>query len=246
MGRREEAATLFWQAAELYLELQDLADEGRARNNAAIALIELNRHDEARTELLRAIECNAPYGHAATPWKAFNLLTRLEQATGNREAAAWARQRAIAAFLAYRRDGGENLTGRQTPQLAAGVARAIQENETEAAARQLEELQQHPDLPGYLEPLIPALQRTLTGSRDPALADDPALQYTEAAELKLLLEQILQRIFARSRRAGARAGFVGQCLRTVRPTTGFQFSVNPLDRPRARSTGCTPPGTPDS
>ena len=190
MERREEAVTLSRQAAEIYLGQQDLANEGRARGNAADDLIKLNRHDEARTELLRAIECNAPYGHAAEPWKTFDLLTRLEQATGNPEAAAPARQRAIAAFLDYRRDGGENLTGCPTSQLAAGIARAIQENETEAAARQLAERQQDPDLPGYLEPLIPALKRILAGSRDPALADDPKLDYDDAAELKLLLKQI--------------------------------------------------------
>ena len=30
----------------------------------------------------------------------------------------------------------------------------------------------------------------LDGSRDPALADDPALHYSDAVELKLLLEQL--------------------------------------------------------
>jgi hypothetical protein len=39
-------------------------------------------------------------------------------------------------------------------------------------------------------PLVSALQSILSGSRDPALADDPALNYQEAVEVKLLLERL--------------------------------------------------------
>ncbi len=68
MGHLEEAVTFYRQAADIYVELKDLATEGRARNNIAGTLINLKRYDEARTELLRAIECNKPYGHAVHPW----------------------------------------------------------------------------------------------------------------------------------------------------------------------------------
>jgi hypothetical protein len=38
--------------------------------------------------------------------------------------------------------------------------------------------------------LLPKLQAVLGGSRDMALADDPALDYQDAVELKLLLEEL--------------------------------------------------------
>jgi hypothetical protein len=38
--------------------------------------------------------------------------------------------------------------------------------------------------------LLPKLRAILKGARDPSLADDPALDYDDAAELKLLLEDL--------------------------------------------------------
>ncbi len=38
--------------------------------------------------------------------------------------------------------------------------------------------------------MIPRLHAILDGSRDPALAEDPALDYDDAAELALLLERL--------------------------------------------------------
>ncbi len=102
-----------------------MISEGRARNNLANTLIKLQRYDEARRELLRAIECNKPFGHAAEPWKMWDILHDLEQATGNPQAAAQARGQAIQSYLAYRRAGGEN----QNPgaKLCALVAQAIRQ-----------------------------------------------------------------------------------------------------------------------
>ena len=59
-GRSEEAVRFCVQAAEIYRELDDRASEGRVRDNAANNLLRLGRHDEARWELDRAIECKAP------------------------------------------------------------------------------------------------------------------------------------------------------------------------------------------
>ena len=72
------------------------------------ALIRLGRLDQARPELLRAIECKKPYGHAALPWTTWEILHNLEQATGHLREARAARQQAMDSFLAYRRAGGEN------------------------------------------------------------------------------------------------------------------------------------------
>jgi len=188
MGRLEESVRFLRQSAAIYVELEDLAGEGRQRNNIAIRLIKLRRYDEARQEILRAIECGKPYGHAAELWKTFDVLHDLERAVGNDTAAAAARERALQAYLAYRRAGGENHTpgGR----LAAAVGQALAAGQTGEVASQLAELRERPDLPAYLQALIPALQAILSGSRDPALASDPGLYYRDAAEIALLLEAL--------------------------------------------------------
>jgi len=186
MGRLEESVRFLRQAAAIYTELEDLAGEGRQRSNIAIGLIKLRRYDEARQEILRAIECKEPYGHASEPWKTFDILHDLERAVGNDVAAVEARERALQAYLAYRRAGGENHTpgGR----LAAIVGQALAAGQTGEVASQLAELRGRPGFPDVLQPFISALQAILSGSRDPALASDPGLFIMDAAEIVLLLE----------------------------------------------------------
>ena len=126
MGRLEEAIRLYRQAADISVQLGDLLGESKARNNAADELVKLNRFDDARREIERAVECKKPFGHAAEPWTTFAILSDIERAAGNQPAALEARNRAIAAYLAYRRDGGEPQV--DTNQLAGIV-------EDRAAAR---------------------------------------------------------------------------------------------------------------
>jgi tetratricopeptide (TPR) repeat protein len=188
IGRLEEAATFNRQAAEAFMQLGDLAGEGRARGNLSLGLIQLRRYVEARPELQRAIDCFRLYGHSVEPWKAWAALEDLERATGHAEAAQTARQQAIEAYLAYRRAGGVS----QSPvaQLYALMAQAIRDGGEAEALQGLEELGSRPDTPSYLEAVIPRLQAVLGGDRDPALAEDPELDYDDAAELQLLLETL--------------------------------------------------------
>ena len=188
IDRWEDAVRFYRQAAEIYTELRDFEKEGRVRNNAGQILIKLQRYDEARQDLLRAVECKNPFGHAALPWTTFGLLCDLERAVGNTVEEEAARQQAIQAYLAYRRDGGENLSG--GGRIIAMIAEAIYSGQSDAAAEWLSQLSQKPDLANYLKPLIPALQAVLRGSRDPDLAADPNLDYDDAAELMLLLESL--------------------------------------------------------
>jgi tetratricopeptide (TPR) repeat protein len=190
MGRLEEASTFYRQAADIYGKLQNLEREGRPRNNLANTLIKLRRFDEARRELQRAIECKQPYGHAATPWTTWMILHNLEQATGNPSAAIDARQKAIQAYLAYRRDGGENQSS--GAQWCAVTAQLIQQGEADKGLRGLQQLLQTDLSKGALA-LVAKLQAILRGSRDPALAEDTALDYDDAAELLLLLERLRTR-----------------------------------------------------
>jgi tetratricopeptide (TPR) repeat protein len=188
MGRLEEAVTLFRQAAELDVRLKDLAKEGMRRSNLADTLIKLHRYDEARQELWRAIECREPYGHAAELWKTWSILEDLERATGQTEAAQAARQRAIEAYLAYRRAGGVSQSNQA--RYFALVAQAIQEKTEERTAQQLNEMLA-PDQPPFFTALVRQLQRILGGERDPALAEEPELDVLNAAELRLLLEAVV-------------------------------------------------------
>ena len=106
MGRNEDAVSLERQAIEIFVTMGNLWHEGSARNNHAIRLIALQRYDEARLEIERAVECKRPFGHVARPWTTFDILSDLERAVGNLPAAAAARRDALATYLAYRRDGG--------------------------------------------------------------------------------------------------------------------------------------------
>jgi tetratricopeptide (TPR) repeat protein len=188
LGRTEEAAKFLRQAADKFVEIGDVAREGVARNNLAGCLRKLRRLDEAKQEIHRAIECKAQFGHASTPWKAWSLLAAIETDSGNLPAAAQAKQKAIECYLAYRRDGGENHDGpgrlvfAMTEQLAAGGPAA--------ATAFLQQLSAAPDLPAPFRTFIHALQAILNGSRDPALANAPDLNYGMAAEILLLIETL--------------------------------------------------------
>lgn len=190
LGRLEESVRFSRQAAAIHGEIGDLATEGVSRSNLALTLIALGRYDEARQELERAIVCKEPYGHASQPWTTFSVLYRLERAIGDESAAQAAQQRAFAAYLAYRRAGGENhATGGR---LALAVGQAMAAGQVEHVSAQLETLRSHPDLPASFQPMISALSAILAGSRDPALAEDPALRYSDAVEITLLLESLIE------------------------------------------------------
>lgn len=185
MGRLEDAVRCYRQGVDIHVNLQDQRKEGGARNNLAIPLLNLGLYDEARRELVRAIECKGPYGHAANLWKTWDILHRLESAVGDTKAAAGARQRAFESYLSYRREGGYSMT--PAAKLCAAAAEATFSGDTS----ELEQYLSRPlgeDTPPWARAMFPKLLAVLRGERDPALAADPELDYDDAAELLLLLE----------------------------------------------------------
>ncbi len=192
MGRFEDAVRYYREAATIYAdpEIRNALGEGRQHNNAAVSLRNLGRLDEARSEAERAIVCNQPFGHAAGLWQSFDILTSVEQDAGRPEAAFEARRRAIEAYLAYRRDGGENQSGRITDKLCQGLLGVLKDGRLAEFGAALDQLDGRSDKPAYLSPVLVALRAILAGNRDPALADDPALDYDDAAEILLLLERL--------------------------------------------------------
>lgn len=184
-SRSEQAVSFYRQAADIAVETGDKYKEGTRRGNLAHTLNKLQRYDEARPELLRAIECFQAFGHAAEPWKAWDILHNLERASGDREAASVAQGEALAAYLAYRRDGGENHSG--AGRLCLAVGQAMQQGDTGEAQR-LIEIELADETWGEHMPFVHKLQAIISGERDLALAEDEALHYELAAELVLLLE----------------------------------------------------------
>jgi tetratricopeptide (TPR) repeat protein len=185
LDRPEDAAGFYRQAVAKSVESRDLAKEGTRRSNLAITLRKLRRLDEARQEILRAIDCKAQFGHASEPWASWAILAAIETDTGNAAAAAEARGKAIASYLAYRRDGGENHN--PAGRISLAVSQALRDGDPAQAANLLQQLAAAPEAAKLL-PFIGAIQAVVAGSRDPALADQPELDFSMAAEILLLIE----------------------------------------------------------
>ncbi|MDP6490965.1 MAG: tetratricopeptide repeat protein, partial [Kiritimatiellia bacterium] len=187
LDRPEEAVAFFRQAADKYVEIGDLAGEGRQRNNVAETFRKLGRLDESRQEIHRALECKEGLGHASEPWTSWFILANIETDAGYPAAAADAKQKAIECYLAYRRDGGENHfpDGR----ICLAVTQALLTEGPDAATTLLQPLAEDPDA-ALLLPFIQALQAVVSGSRDRTLADAPELDCTMAAEILFLIETL--------------------------------------------------------
>jgi tetratricopeptide (TPR) repeat protein len=187
LQRPEEAVAFYQRAAEIFAENGDLAKEGVICRNLAESLGKLQRLEEARQAIRRAIECRAPFGHAAEPWTSSAILAAIETAAGNSAAAADARHQALDAFLAYRRDGGDNQSG--SGRLALAVRQALASDDPAEAASLLQQLAADPDFANQLS-FLTALQAITAGSRDRSLSEDPGLSYDQATEVLLLIEAL--------------------------------------------------------
>jgi hypothetical protein len=121
-------------------------------------------------------------------WKAWSILTQIESAAGNPTAAAEANSKAIACYLAYRRDGGENHSGVGSVNLA--VTESLLADDADNAAFLLKQLAADPDLPAPRRTYVQALKAIVDGSRDRTLADAPELDYDMAAEILFLIETL--------------------------------------------------------
>jgi tetratricopeptide (TPR) repeat protein len=187
LQRPEEAVAFYRRATEIYREIGDQAKEGVTWNNLADTFRKLQRLDEARQAIRRAIESNALFGHAALPWTSWAILADIETAAGNSAAAADARHQALGAFLAYRLDGGENQSA--SGRLALAIREALASGNPAEAASLLQQLAADPAWAEHL-PFLTALQAITAGSRDRSLAEDPGISYGQAAEVLLLIEAL--------------------------------------------------------
>ncbi len=190
LDRPEDAVTFYRQAADSYVASQDQAKEGVTRSNLAVTLHKLGRFDEARQEAERALACKTPFGHTAEPWKTWALLAKIEADAGEPAPAAEAKRKAVACYVTYRRDGGENhsVSGR----IIHAITQSLLTGDTASAASLLQQLAVDPKM-ARLRRFLQALRAIVGGSRDLALADMPELEHTMSAEILFLIETLQQR-----------------------------------------------------
>ena len=191
-NRPEQAISFLRQAVDIYVTSGESPYEGMYRYNIAINLIKLLRYDEARSELLCAIECDKHYDDLVKPWKTWDALYQLEKICCNSQAAKKARNEALTTYLAFRNNGGDGQSG------ASGLAMIVEQvlgearqEDLEEAERELRELLDYPAWQGkesksYLHKLL----EILAGERDFSLAQDEGLNYEASTELILLLERL--------------------------------------------------------
>ena len=187
LQRPEEAVRFFKRAAEIHGVTGDQGGEGQQWNNLANTLLMLQRLDEARHAIQRAIQCKEAFGHALEPWTSWALLAAIETEANNTAAAADARRQALAAFLAYRRDGGENQSGQG--RLARDVGQAMIAGNSAEVTSLLQQLAADPRA-GHMLPFLTALQAITAGSHEPTVVNNPALSYEQSAEVMLLIEAL--------------------------------------------------------
>ena len=185
--RIEQSIVLYKLAADIFCQIGDSLSEGLVITNQAEALLNIRQLDAARTAINRAIECKKQLGHEAIIWNCWSILADIEIAANNRLAAANARYQSIETFLSYRRYGGVNHSG--SGQLAQAVYQILTSGDPANAASVLQQLAADPRS-AHLRPFLSALQAITAGSRDPSLAEDPGLHYSEAAEVVLLIEAL--------------------------------------------------------
>jgi tetratricopeptide (TPR) repeat protein len=184
-GRLEEAAVLFRQVVDMKRALGNSLDESSSLNNLGIAFRKLRRFDDAREALIAALAVRKQYGRAATPWNTYAALEMVERDDGRPEEAREARREALRTYRAYRTDGGEPMNG--ATRLIAAFGHALRDSGPDAARALLPDPSTVPD---QFAPTLCALQNIAAGSRDPALANDPAHAPLSAVEVALLLESL--------------------------------------------------------
>jgi tetratricopeptide (TPR) repeat protein len=213
LKRPEEAVAFYNQAAKIFCAIGDIKKEGSTLSNKAHTLRELQRLEEARDSITRAIICDEAIGHAAEPWKSWDILAGIEKDDGNHTAATAAFKKARFTYLKYRREGGDKYYPEKG--LAQSIYEGLSIGDHVEVASFLQKLSTDPGLAGWL-PFVTALKAIAAGSRDPYVAEDPGLCYREAAEVLLLIEK-LSEVDPRSKSKIGLAKFIHRIFNIIFP-----------------------------
>jgi tetratricopeptide (TPR) repeat protein len=187
LQRPEQAAGFYQRAADIYDGLGDRVKEAKTLSGLALALLSSNRVSLARNAIKKSIQAAKTFECSAEIWRFWVILADIETEARKPSAAAEALQQARAAYLAYRRDGGENRY--RNGRMALAIRQALAAGMPAKSTSLLKQLAADPDFACQL-PYLTALQAITAGSRDRSLAEAPGLSYDQAAEVLLLIEAL--------------------------------------------------------
>lgn len=183
--RLEDAAAFYQQALAIKRKLNNRRDESRSLHDLGLVLHKLRHFNEARESLTASLTLQKPYGHASQSWKTWAALEGVEREDGRPEAAREARRQALQTYRDYRLNRGDPRD--DIAQLISSFGRALRTSGPDAARTLLDDL---PPAPDEFAPTLRALHAIAAGSRDVALADDPAHHPIVAVELALLFKSL--------------------------------------------------------
>ena len=143
------------QAADKYVEIGDVANEGRAQEQS-------RRHPAQAPPPRRSAAGNPPGDRMQSavrprvlePWTTWAILADIETDAGNPAAAAEAKRKAIACYLAYRRDGGENHD--HDGRIGLAVTQSLLAGDPAPPRPRLQQVAADPALPRDAPPLHPS------------------------------------------------------------------------------------------
>ena len=93
------------------------------------------------------------------------------------------------AYLAYRRQGGYPAQG-QGGRVVEHVLGLLAQQKSGEIVSVFNQLAHDPNAPDSAKLFMQAITAILTGSPNPALADNPALTYDDAAEILFLIDRL--------------------------------------------------------
>ncbi|PID47399.1 MAG: hypothetical protein CSB47_00705 [Proteobacteria bacterium] len=196
LGGFSEQAEALDKAADYYQQAMQCAQEsgdGYRQAAAANLLADTYRKQGEIKQALKTLELagslGQQYGHAAEPWKTWNILGDLYADNGNPEGAAKARQQAIETYVSYRIDGGQNSEG--DGQLCAMVLQAVQTGKDDDVRKLIAQLGENEAWQGEdYQAFLDALVQLLDGQRQLPLLENEVLYYRHVAELMLLQDYL--------------------------------------------------------
>lgn len=188
-GNVKQSVVFFRRSIDAYEKIRKPMLEGFTRDNLAILLINNGGYSQARVELNKAIVCKNGFGSVGKPWVTWGLLSRLDRFEGNISEAYAMRQRALDAFLLFRREGGENNS--TIGQLALSVSYAVKQGDTVEVEQMIGQLLRQDDWQKGKR-FLQTLLAIILGGRSLTLAEDEELFYEDAVELILLLESLIE------------------------------------------------------
>ena len=193
MGRLEDAVRFHREAATIYADpaVGDLPEEGMAHNNAANSLQETRpaRRSPARGEAGHRLRAALrPRRRAVEDLRHPHRDRARRRAARGRFRGAAAGDRGLSRLPPRRRR--ESVGRDHRPALRRAARGGPGAVSLRSSGRHSTSSTADPTSPPISATCLIALRAILAGNRDPALADDPALDYDDAAEILLLLERL--------------------------------------------------------